>query len=545
MNMANGPTTTQIIFSSTARKQLLEGITIAAEAVGCTLGPCGHTVLIQQGEGRPMVTKDGYTVARSINLKDPVQRMGAQLILEAASHTNDIAGDGTTTATVLTHALVKGGMRLVEAGYGSQEVGRGMEAASRHVIDVLKSNAVKLETDKEVASVGTVSANGDHKIGELIAEAMHRVGRDGIITVEDAKGMATSMDIVEGMQMSERGYLSPFFVTNPEKMVAVYNDVFVMVTDKKVSTMSDIVPILEKVMHAQGRLLIIAEDVEGEALQGLIVNRVKGNLPVVAVKAPGYGQHRNELLSDICILTGAKLVSSATGIDFKKVQLSDMGTCKKIVVDAKTTTLVTSGTTKEQVSKHVSDLKSQLTDVTLGPDEVTKLKVRIAKLASGVAIIRVGGSTEVEMIERKHRIEDALNATKAAVEEGIVPGGGQALLRAASHVRGIMQTTNREFDEGYKALLKACEAPLKKIVTNAGGSPEVVVNHLNDPTNVSTGYGYNAATGEYMDLIAAGVIDPLKVTRSALEHAVSVAITFLSLDAVVFDERPAGDGTGA
>ncbi len=533
MEMANGSnTSTKVVFKSEARKRLYKGLSIAAEAVGCTLGPKGKTVLISQGKGRPLVTKDGVTVARYVDLKDPVEKMGAQLIVEAASHTNDVAGDGTTTATVLTHALVKEGMKLVEAGYDARNVCRGIEAASHHVIDALRGKAIRLESSKEVTQVGTISANGDTHIGALISEAMDKVGKDGIITVEDAKGMATSMDVVEGMQL-DRGYLSPYFVTSQEKMKAEHADCLLLVTDKKITTLREIVPVLEKVVQSQQRLLIIAEDVEGEALQGLILNRVRQNLPVVAIKAPGYGAHRNELLQDICIMTGAKLVSSATGVGLDKVTLQDLGKCKKVVVSDKSTVLVGTGTTKPAIDAHVADLKSQLADHTLSPDEQTKLKVRIAKLASGVAVIKVGGATEVEMIEKKHRIEDALNATKAAVEEGIVEGGGQALLRAAVIVDALPHSGHGfEYEAGYKTLLDACSAPMKKIINNAGEiSPEIVENELckGQP-------GYNAATGEYEDLMAAGVIDPVKVTRNALEHAVSVAITFLSLDAVVFEE---------
>lgn len=533
MNMAGDFTSTKIIFSTDARKKLFSGLEVAAEVVGCTLGPRGRTVLIQQGEGRPIATKDGATCAKSINLKDPVERMGAQLIVEAASHTNDVAGDGTTTATVLTHALVKGGMKLVEAGYNSRDVCAGIDATGRRVIDVLKRMSVSLETSSEVENVGAVSANGDRVIGKLIAEAMEKVGRHGIITVEDAKGMSTSMDVVEGMQI-DRGYLSPYFVTDATKMLASYADPLVLITDKKISVLREIVPILEAVVRARKPLLIIADDVEGEALQGLILNRMKAGLEVVAIKAPGYGQHRNELLADLCVLTGAKLISSATGLSLEKATLNDLGKSKKVVADGKTTTIV-SDHNKAEIEKHVADLTSQLADLALSPDEVTKLKVRIAKLASGVAVIRVGGSTEVEMIEKKHRIEDALNATKAAVEEGIVPGGGTALMIAATVVTETLDTDlhNKEWDAGRDVVLSACSAPLRRIVKNAGVSPDVVIDRLKRESNV----GYNAATDTYENLIEAGVIDPVKVTRNALEHAVSVAITFLSLDAIVYEDN--------
>jgi len=534
----NEPASTQVIFSSEARKQLYEGLKVAAEAVGCTLGPKGKTVLIQRPGESPLVTKDGVTVSKAIRLKNQVQRMGAELIREAAARTNEVAGDGTTTATILTHALVQEGIKLLEAGYSSQLLCRGIDKAVQHLLDQLKQDAKQLTTDEEVAQVGTISANGDANIGDLIAQAMKKVGRDGIITVEDAKGMATTLEVVEGMQF-DRGYLSPYFVTNPERMLASYGDALVLVTDKKLNSLRDLIPVLEQVVQAQRPLLIIAEDVEGEALQGLVLNRVKSNLPVVCIKAPGYGSHRDELLRDICVLTGATLVSSATGADLKSAA-GCLGQCKKIVVDAKTSTLVGTGATKEQVEKHVADLRAQLEDVTLGQEDIVKLKTRVAKLASGVAVVKVGGATEVEMNERKYRIEDALNATRAAADEGIVPGGGMALFNAVQGVKGELCKPGMDRDEvaGVEVVVDACLAPLKKIVANAGQNSGVVIDNLHR----QSGVGYNAATGKYEDLIAAGIIDPVKVTRSALQHAASVATTFLSLDAVVCDEEKKDNG---
>lgn len=532
----NADSATQIVFSGEARRQLYAGIKLAADAVGCTLGPKGKTVLIQRQGQAPIVTKDGVTVSKSIRLKDPVKRMGAELIREAASQTNEVAGDGTTTATVLTAALVEAGLKLVEAGYSPLLVCRGIERGATLVTDMLVGNAKKVETSEEIAQVGTISANGDATIGRLIADAMDRVGRDGIITVEDAKGMATTLDVAEGMQF-ERGYLSPYFVTDAERMRAVYENAFVLVTDKKLTSLKELVPLLEQVMRMQKPLLIIAEDVEGEAMTGLVVNRVKGALPVVAIKAPGYGQHRAELLSDICALTGAALVSSATGVSIEKLQVSQLGQCKKFVTDAKTTTLVGTGATKPAVDKHVAELRTQLEDVTLSDEEKTKLRTRIAKLASGVAVVRVGGATEVEMVERKYRIEDALNATRAAAEEGIVPGGGSALYACSKVLLDSLkapQDLDRETIAGIEALAAAIQAPLRKIVSNTGVVPDVVLAELGRPERLNL--GYNAATGAYEDLVRAGVIDPVKVTRSALKHAVSVATTFLTLDAVVYDE---------
>ena len=539
----NSETTTQIIFSGPARKQLYEGMKVASDAVGCTLGPKGKTVLIQRAGQTPLVTKDGVTVSKAIRLKDPVRRMGAELIREAASQTNDAAGDGTTTATVLTAALVEGGLKLVEAGYSPLLVCRGIEQGARLVGDMLVHGAKKVETGAEIAQVGTISANGDAEIGKLIAAAMDKVGRDGIITVEDAKGMSTTMEVAEGMQF-DRGYLSPYFVTDAERMRAAYENAFVLVTDGKLSQLKDLLPILSAVQQAQRGLLIIAEDVEGDAMTALVLNRVKGALSVVAVKAPGYGQHRSELLADICKLTGASLISAATGLKVESTTLKELGQCKKFVVDAKQTTIVATGHTKDAVDKHVAELRAQLEDVTLGDDEKNKLRIRIAKLASGVAVMRVGGATEVEMVERKFRIEDALNATRAAAEEGIVPGGGQALFvcsRVLKDETDARTDLERDVKAGIEVVVTACQAPFRRIVDNSGESSDVVINELKHieqvggPTNVGQ-LGYNAATGQYVDLVIAGIIDPVKVTRSALKNAVSVATTFLTLDAVVYDE---------
>lgn len=528
---------TKIVFSDEARTKLYEGLKIASEAVGCTLGPRGRTVLIQQN-GQPISTKDGVSVAKAIKLRDPIQRMGAELVLEAASKTNDVAGDGTTTATVLTMAMVQEGLKLLSAGYSSQELCRGINAATDAVIDKLKQDAKQLTTSAEVAQVGTISANGDANIGALIAQAMEKVGRDGIITVEDAKGISTTLEIVEGMQL-DRGYLSPYFVTNPERMVTMYEDAFVMVTDKKLSTIREMVPILEAVNRAQKPLLIIADDVEGEALQALVINRVKGVLPVVAIKAPGYGCQRDEQLADICILTGATLISSMTGTSLDKATVNDLGHCKKIVVDAKSTTLVGTGKTKDVVSKHIIELRAQVEDVTLNADDVVRLKTRIAKLANGVAVVKVGGATEIEMNERKYRIEDALHATRAAAEEGIVSGGGMALLDAAWACNiSDVASDNKGEELGANIVFKACQAPLRKIVSNAGLIPDVVLANLDRGRFKSDIQyrGYDANKGEEVDMFATGIIDPVKVTRTALQNAASVAVAFLSLDAVICEE---------
>ena len=524
---------TKVIFSSEARKTLFKGLETVAEAVSCTLGPKGKTVLIQSDNESPIVTKDGVTVSKSVNLKHPVERMGAQLIREAASQTNDTAGDGTTTSTVLTHAMVKEGLKLLEAGFSAKELCEGIETGTRTVIDLLKESSRHLTTSDEIAQIATISANGDKVIGDLIADAMGRVGHDGIISVEDAKGMDTSLDIVEGMQI-DRGYLSPYFVNNSEKMYAAYTDAKVLIVENKINAMRDLVPLLEKVMQARTPLLIIAEEVEGEALQGLVVNKLNANLPVVAIKSPGYGQHKEELLRDIAVLTGGKVVSATTGVKLTDIKLSDLGSLKKVVVESKNTTLVAQPATKEAVEKHVAELKTQMQDITLTPDELTKLRVRIAKLASGVALIKVGGATEQEMIERKYRIEDALHATRAAVQEGIVPGGGMALFNVWNSLTQNGKIT--EVPPGERIVLEACLAPIKKIAENAGQSKDVIINELKKMKSENTQIGYNAATGEYVNMVEQGVIDPVKVTRTALKNAASVATTFLSLDAVIVED---------
>lgn len=521
---------TEVIFKAEARAGLMRGMKITAEAVGCTLGPRGKTVIIQRPDQSPLVTKDGVTVAKSINLSDSLESLGSDLIKQAAERTNEIAGDGTTTATILTHAMVKESNRFINNDANVPDMCRGIESAVSQVVEQLKLMARKINTSDELEQVATISANGDKHIGQLVAAAMTKVGSDGIITVEDAKGMNTSLEVVEGMQF-ERGYLSPYFVTNNDRMNVMYDNARILITDKKLADLKVILPILEKIAQSRTPLLIIADDIEGEALQALVLNRVKGNLPVVAVKAPGYGTHRDELLLDLCALTGAKLISSSTGLAFDKVQLSDLGIVKKLVVDARSTTLVADGQTAEAVKQRTDELRTQLTDVGLGTDDVIKLKARVARMASGVAVIRVGGSTELEMVERKHRIEDALNATRAAAEEGIVPGGGMALLKAASFMNPV---TNVDEQHGIDIVFKACLAPLRTIVNNAGRSTDVIVAAA---MQTEDNHGYDAATDEFRNMFEAGIVDPVKVTRVALQHAASVAITFSTLDAVIYQRK--------
>lgn len=524
-----------VYFGSDARKRLYEGIKTAADAVGATMGPRGRTVLIQKKGKAPVLTKDGVTVSKAVKPIDPVERMGAELVLEAASRTNDVAGDGTTTSTVLTHSLIQEGMRLLEAGYSSKKLVEGIDLAVNNVTSRLRSLSRKVAERSQIEHVGTISANGDKSVGSIIADAMERVGSDGIVTVEDAKGMVTTLDHVEGLQF-DRGYISPYFATNNDRMNAVFHDAKILVTDRKISLMKDVIPVLEEVQRNRSALLIIADDIEGEALQGLILNRVKADLKVVAVRAPGYGRSKDLFLQDICVLSGAQLVSPSTGLSLDKVKFSDLGKLKKVVVDAKTTTIVGTGATAESVESHVATLKDQLKDVTLDTNDVALLRARIAKLSSGVAIIKVGGSTEVEMLERKYRIEDALHATRAAADEGIVPGGGLALIRSIATLND-MKVDDHEVKAGIDIVFRACQGPLRKIVTNAGGSPEVVLQKLSDGPEGDSWWGYNAATGEYLNTLEAGIIDPVKVTRTALENARSVATSFMTLDAVICEPK--------
>jgi len=532
------PKATKVIFSSDARKSLFQGMQTVARAVSSTLGPRGKTVLIQQdSNSQPIITKDGVTVSKSISLKTPIERMGAQLIREAASQTNEVAGDGTTTATVLTFSMVKSGLKLLEAGYDAKSLCSGITSAAESVSEMLKAAAKQLTTVEEITQIGTISANGDRSIGKIIADAMTKVGHDGIITVEEAKSMQTQLEVVEGMQL-DRGYLSPYFVTNSEKMHASYADAKVLLVDQKLNSMREMIPLLEKVMQSKVPLLVIADEVEGEALQGLVVNRVNAHLPVVAIKAPGYGKSREEFMKDISVMTGAKIVSPSTGLSIGKVTMSDLGSLKSLLVDSKTTTMVGTGTAKTSIDEHISELKIQLQDITLTQEESDRLRLRIARLSSGVAVIKVGGATELEIIETKYRIEDALNATRAAVDEGIVPGGGMALFEIWHKLSEDETNGWKSFGEGSSIVADACLAPIQKISENAEKSHEVIVNDLirkKRETGLTT-LGYNAASEEFVDMIEAGIIDPVKVTRTALRNAASVACTFLSLDAVIVEE---------
>lgn len=522
---------TTVVFKSAARTELIKGLTVVADAVGCTLGPKGKTVAIQQRDALPIVTKDGVTVAKAINLKDPIQCIGAQLLKQAAERTNELAGDGTTTSTVLAKSLVIEGNKCIVNQNNPRAIVRGINVAVEHVIQQVKLMSKKIESFDEIAQVATISANGDKEIGKLIADAMQRVGKDGIITVEDAKGTLTSLDVVEGLRF-DRGYLSPYFVTSNEKMHATYENCRVLICDRKISSLQQLIPVLEKVIAARQSLLIIADDVEAEALNGLVLNRTKASMPVVAVRAPSFGLYRDSILNDLCVITKSKLVSSKTGLSLEKLELTDLGVCKRIIVDSKTTTLVSQGN-DEAVKNRIAELSSQLEDITLSPEELSGLKQRIAGMSSGVAVVRVGGATEVEMLERRHRIEDALHAARVAAEEGIIPGAGTALLKAAQLLDIVLEGDAKL---GVDIVKRACEAPLRQIVLNGDGMPDVIVNqalqHI-DNKNV----GYDAMSGEFKDLYEAGIVDPVKVCRTALLHAASVATTFLMLDAVIYEDQ--------
>lgn len=526
---------TSVLFDKQARDKLKSGLDTAARAVVSTMGPRGKNVLIQKGDGMvPLVTKDGVTVSKSISLRDPVERMGADLIKEAASRTNDVAGDGTTTATALTHSLVSEGLKLMAAGYPGVDLKKGLDRGFRAVAEKLKELAVPVKDTEDIVRVGTISANGDRHIGEMIGSAMGAVGLDGVITVEEATGMTTTMSVAEGMQF-DRGYVSPHFATNAEKMNAVYTDVLVLMTDKKLSDLQDIVPILEKTQRSGKALLIIAEEVEGSALHGLIINKMHSQLKVVAIRAPGFGTLRDNFLDDISVLTGGKIVSDKFGTSFKTLSLDDLGKAKKVTVDGKTTVIVGTGATKENVEARVAGLKAQMEDASTSEEDAKVLKQRIAKLGAGVAVIKVGGPTEVEMKEKKDRIIDALAATAAAVEEGVLPGGGIALLRCKQVLKDmILIEQNQSIRAGLQAIAKSCEAPLRCIIQNAGGSQDVAIAALEGrgPT-----VGWDMSNDKVVDMIESGIIDPHKVTRTALENAVSVAGTFLTLDAVVVFEE--------
>jgi len=517
----------EIKFGRTAREKMLRGVDILADAVKVTLGPKGRNVIIDKSFGAPRITKDGVSVAKEIELEDKFENMGAQMVREVASKTNDIAGDGTTTATVLAQAIVREGAKAVAAGMNPMDLKRGIDLAVTEVVKDLQAKAKKINTSEEVAQVGTISANGERQIGLDIAEAMQKVGNEGVITVEEAKTAETELEVVEGMQF-DRGYLSPYFVTNPEKMVADLDDVFVLLHEKKLSNLQAMLPVLEAVVQTGKPLLIIAEDVEGEALATLVVNKLRGGLKIAAVKAPGFGDRRKAMLEDIAILTGGTVISEDLGIKLENVTLDMLGRAKKVSISKENTTIVDGAGQKADIEGRVAQIKAQIEDTTSDYDR-EKLQERLAKLAGGVAVIRVGGSTEVEVKEKKDRIDDALNATRAAVQEGIVPGGGVALLR--SSVKITVKGVNDDQEAGINIVRRALQAPARQIAENAGDEASIVVGKILDKDQDN--FGYNAQTGEYGDMIAMGIIDPVKVVRTALQDAASVAGLLVTTEAMI------------
>lgn len=522
-------TAKQVLFGDDARVRMVRGINILANAVKVTLGPKGRNVVLDRNFGSPLVTKDGVTVAREIELKDKFENMGAQMVREVASKTNDNAGDGTTTATVLAQAIVVEGMKFVAAGMNPMDLKRGIDKAVECAIAELKKISKPVTTTKEIAQVGSISANSDQEIGEIIAEAMEKVGKEGVITVEDGKSLKNELDVVEGMQF-DRGYLSPYFITNPHKQVAVLENPYILLHDQKISNIRDLLPILEQVAKAGRPLLIICEDLEGEALATLVVNSLRGILKVCAVKAPGFGDRRKATLEDIAILTGGTLVTKDIGLSLDKATLEHLGQAKRVEVNKENTTIINGAGNPEMIEARVKNIRTQIESVTSDYDR-EKLQERVAKLAGGVALIKVGAATEVEMKEKKARVDDALHATRAAVEEGVVPGGGVALVRAQKAVAQL-KGDNEEQTAGIKIVLRAMEEPMRQIVGNAGLEPSVVVNAV---ANGEGNYGFNAQTSEYGDMVAMGVLDPTKVTRTALQNAASVASLILTTDCMIGD----------
>jgi chaperonin GroEL len=517
----------EVHFGADARERMMRGINILADAVEKTLGPKGRNVVIEKSFGAPRTTKDGVTVAKEIELEDRFENMGAQMIREVASKTNDIAGDGTTTATVLARAIVREGMKRVAAGMNPMDLKRGIDKAVTEVVKDLKAKAKKIETNDEIAQVGTISANGEREIGEMIARAMDKVGNEGVITVEEAKSLETELEIVEGMQF-DRGYLSPYFVTDADKMRAELDEPYILLHEKKLSSLQAMLPVLEAVVQSGKPLVIIAEDIEGEALATLVVNKLRGGLKVAAVKAPGFGDRRKAMLEDIAILTGGTVISEDLGIKLENVTLDMLGTAKRVSITKEETTIVDGAGAKADIEGRVSQIRRQIEDTSSDYDR-EKLQERLAKLAGGVAVIKVGGATEVEVKERKDRVDDALNATRAAVEEGIVPGGGTALLRAARFID--VKGANSDEEAGIEIIRKALESPIRRIVENAGVEGSIVVGKIREANKAN--FGFNAQTEEYVDMVEAGIIDPVKVVRTALQDAGSIAGLILTTEATI------------
>jgi len=533
----------QLLYGDSARSSILKGVNQLADAVKATLGPKGRNVVLERSFGAPTVTKDGVSVAKEVELKDKFENMGAQLVKEVASKTSDVAGDGTTTATVLAQSIVTEGMKFVAAGMNPMDLKRGIDKAVHTAVEELKKISKPCTTSKEIAQVGAISANADPEIGKTIADAMDKVGKEGVITVEDGKGLENELDLVEGMQF-DRGYISPYFINNPDKQVAVLDDPFILLHDKKISNIRDLLPVLEQIAKAGKPLLIIAEDVDGEALATLVVNNLRGILKTCAVKAPGFGDRRKAMLEDIGILTGGTVIAEELGLKLENVQVKDLGRAKRIEIAKEDTTIIDGAGKEDKIKARVESIRKQIDEATSDYDK-EKLQERVAKLAGGVAVIKVGAATEVEMKEKKARVEDALHATRAAVEEGIVPGGGVALLRARDTIAKI-KTDNEDQAAGVKIVLRALEQPLREIARNAGEEPSVVINKVVEGKG---NFGFNAQTGEYGDMVSMGVLDPTKVTRTALQNAASVSALILTTDAMVAempkDEKaPAMPGGG-
>jgi chaperonin GroEL len=533
-------------FSADARDKMLRGVDVLANAVRVTLGPKGRNVIIDKSFGAPRITKDGVTVAKEIELEDKFENMGAQMVREVASKTNDTAGDGTTTATVLAQAIVREGAKLVAAGMNPMDLKRGVDLAVTEAVKDIAKRSKKIKESSEVAQVGSIAANGDKSIGKMIADAMQKVGNEGVITVEEAKSLETELDVVEGMQF-DRGYLSPYFITNAEKMLAELEDPHILIHEKKLSSLQPMLPVLEAVVQTGKPLLIIAEDIEGEALATLVVNKLRGGLKVAAVKAPGFGDRRKAMLEDIAILTGGTMIAEDLGIKLENVTLQMLGKAKRVRIEKENTTIINGVGKKADIEGRIGQIKAQIEETTSDYDK-EKLQERLAKLAGGVAVIRVGGATEVEVKEKKDRVDDALNATRAAVEEGIVPGGGVALLRARIAVSKL-KSENADEQAGISIVLKALEAPIRQIAENAGNEGSIVVGKITD--NKSQTYGFNAQTEEYVDMIEAGIVDPAKVVRTALQDAASVAGLLITTEAMIGDKpkkeapaMPMGGGGG-
>jgi chaperonin GroEL len=531
----------EIVYTESARNLILCGVNALADAVKVTLGPKGRNVVIEKSFGSPTVTKDGVTVAKEIELENRFENMGAQMVREVASKTSDVAGDGTTTATVLAQAIYREGSKLVAAGHNPMEIKRGIDTAVNTLVETLKKSAKQTKDPKEIAQVGTISANGDKEIGDKLAQAMEKVGKEGVITVEESKTAETTLDVVEGMQF-DRGYLSPYFVTDPERMEAVLEDPYILISEKKISNMKDLLPVLEAIARQQKPLLILAEDVEGEALATLVVNKLRGTLHCAAVKAPGFGDRRKEMLKDIATLTGGQVIAEELGLKLENVTISDLGRAKRVSLDKDNTTIVDGAGNKDKIKGRIAEIRAQIETTTSDYDR-EKLQERLAKLVGGVAVVKVGAATETEMKEKKARVEDALHATRAAVEEGIVPGGGVALVRAQASLDGIKVNDEQRF--GVQIIRRAIEEPLRQIVENAGLEGSIVVNKVKEGKD---DFGYNAATDAYGNLYAMGVIDPVKVVRTALQNAASVAGLMLTTECLVAErpkeEKPAAGGHG-